>query len=51
MAFSDYFIGVAQSKYAAAAMFAAIVVLCISILLTNTEISLGTEYLLLLLYS
>jgi hypothetical protein len=45
MAFSDYFIGVAQSKYAAVAMFAAIVVLCISILLTNTEISLGNRIL------
>jgi hypothetical protein len=45
MAFSDYFIGVAQSKYAAIAMFAAIVVLCISILFTNTEISLGNRIL------
>lgn len=43
MAFSDYFIGVAQSKYAAVAIFAAIIMLCIAILFTNTEISLGNR--------
>lgn len=43
MSFLDYFIGTAQSKYAAMAIFAAIVVLCISVLVTNTEISLGNR--------
>lgn len=43
MAVLDYFIGTAQSKYAAVAIFAAIIVLCIAILITNTEITLSNR--------
>jgi hypothetical protein len=43
MAFLDYFVGVTQSKYAAVAIFSAIFIICIGILLTNTEISIGNR--------
>ena len=43
MSVLDYFIGTAQSKYAAIAIFAAIIVLCIAILMTNTEITLSNR--------
>jgi len=45
MAFLDYFVGVTQSKYAAIAIFSAIFIICIGILFTNTEISLGNRLL------
>ena len=45
MAFMDYFVGVTQSKYAAIAIFSAIFIICIGILFTNTEISLGNRLL------
>jgi len=38
---SDVFIGTKQSRYAGIAIFAAIVIVCISILFTNTDISIG----------
>ena len=38
MAILDYFIGASQSKYAAIAIFSAIVVICVAILFTNTEV-------------
>ena len=45
MAFLDYFVGVTQSRYAAIAIFSAIFIICIGILFTNTEISLGSRLL------
>lgn len=39
----DYFIGTTQSKYASIAIFSAITVICIAILLTNTDISIGNR--------
>jgi hypothetical protein len=45
MAFLDYFVGVTQSKYAAVAIFSAIFIICIGILFTNTEISIGNRLL------
>lgn len=39
----DYFIGTAQSKYASIAIFSAIAVICIAILFTNTDISIGNR--------
>jgi hypothetical protein len=38
---SDVFIGTKQSRYAGIAIFAAIIIVCISILFTNTDISIG----------
>jgi hypothetical protein len=38
---SDVFIGTKQSRYAGIAIFSAIIIVCISILFTNTDISLG----------
>lgn len=39
----DYFIGTAQSKYAGTAMFAAIIVISLMVLFTNTDISIGNR--------
>lgn len=41
MGILDYFIGTQQSKYASIAIFSAIFVICMAILFTNTDISLG----------
>jgi hypothetical protein len=43
MAILDYFIGASQSKYAAIAIFSAIVIICIAILFTNTEVPFGNK--------
>jgi len=43
MAFIDYFIGSEQSKYASIAMFAAIIAICLAILFTNTDVSIGNR--------
>ena len=43
MTFVDLFIGSAQSKYASIAIISAIVVICLAILFTNTEISIGNR--------
>jgi len=39
----DYFIGTTQSKYASIAIFSAITVICIAILFTNTDITMGNR--------
>lgn len=39
----DYFIGTAQSKYASIAIFSAIAVICLAILLTNNELPIGNR--------
>ena len=39
----DYFIGTSQSKYAAIAMFSAILVICLAILFTVTDIPVGNR--------
>lgn len=41
---TDVFIGTKQSKFAGIAIFLAIIVVCISILFTNTDISLGKRF-------
>lgn len=43
MSFVDLFIGSTQSKYASIAIISAIVVICLAILFTNTEISIGNR--------
>ena len=39
----DYFIGTSQSKFASIAIFSAILVICLAILLSNSDISLGNR--------
>lgn len=41
MSFLDYFIGASQSKYASIAIMATILILCLAVLLTNTDIPFG----------
>lgn len=41
---SDVFIGTKQSRFAGIAIFTAIIIVCISILFTNTDISLGQRF-------
>lgn len=41
MSILDYFIGTTQSKYASVAMFLSILMICIAILVTNTEVPIG----------
>lgn len=43
MSFWDLFIGSTQSKYASFAIITAIVVICLAVLFTNTEISFGNR--------
>jgi hypothetical protein len=39
----DYFVGTSQSKFASIAIFSAILVICLAILLSNSDISLGNR--------
>lgn len=44
MSVFDYFIGTTQSKYASIAMFLTILTICVAILVTNTDVSLGMRF-------
>lgn len=44
MSVFDYFIGTTQSKYASVAMILTILTMCIAILVTNTDVSLGMRF-------